>query len=155
MYFWNKTRHVSDSSSVRHQEFFAVHTAMVNVIQDYWQLASRIDGVPSWSCTQAVIKPVWHIPLLCVQWKNPDNGQRNCPKHVEFYSKNTFEKLVHLVDFVIRTSHAFFFQTPSNSRVSSLRMRHQFKSDSYLFIYFYVLRKGTSDVPHKIGMISE
>jgi hypothetical protein len=28
-----------------------------------------------------------HIPLLCVQWKTPDDGQRNCPKHIEFYSK--------------------------------------------------------------------
>ena len=27
--FWNETLHVSDSSSVRHQEFFTVHTAMV------------------------------------------------------------------------------------------------------------------------------
>jgi hypothetical protein len=25
-----------------------------------------------------------------------------CPKHVEFYSKNKFEKLVHLVGFIIR-----------------------------------------------------
>jgi len=31
--FWNETLHVSDSSSVHHQEFFTVHTAMVNVIQ--------------------------------------------------------------------------------------------------------------------------
>jgi len=29
--------------------------------------------------------------------KIPDDRQKNCPKHVEFYSKNTFEKLVHLV----------------------------------------------------------
>ena len=57
--------------------------------------------VPSWSCSHAV----WHIPLLCVQWKTPDDGQRNCPKHVEFYSKNTFEKLVHLVGFIIRIYH--------------------------------------------------
>ena len=34
--------------------------------------------------------------------KTPDDGQRNCPKHVEFYSKNKFEKLVHLVVFIIR-----------------------------------------------------
>jgi len=33
IYFWNKTLHVSDSSSVRHQEFFTVHTAMVYVLQ--------------------------------------------------------------------------------------------------------------------------
>ena len=32
-YFWNKTLHVSDSSSVHHQELFTVHTAMVYVIQ--------------------------------------------------------------------------------------------------------------------------
>ena len=44
--------------------------------------------------------------LLCVQWKTPDDGQRKCPKHVEFYSKNKFEKLLHLVGFVIR-----FFNT--------------------------------------------
>ena len=34
--------------------------------------------------------------------KTADDGQRNCPKHVEFYSKNKFEKLVHLVGFIIR-----------------------------------------------------
>ena len=32
--------------------------------------------------------------------KTPDDGQRNCPKHVEFYFKNKFEKLVHLVGFI-------------------------------------------------------
>jgi hypothetical protein len=31
--FYNKTLHASDSSSVHHQEFFTVHTAMVYVIQ--------------------------------------------------------------------------------------------------------------------------
>jgi len=25
--------------------------------------------------------------LVCVQWRIPDDGQRNCPKHVEFHSK--------------------------------------------------------------------
>jgi len=79
---------------------------MVYVIQVCWQLA-RSQAVSkliwkSWSCSQAVSKPVWHIPLLCVQWKTHDDGQRNRPKHIEFYSKNKFEKLVHLVGFVIR-----------------------------------------------------
>jgi len=37
--------------------------------------------------------------------KNSDYGQRNCPKHVEFYSKNKFEKLVHLVGVIIRIYH--------------------------------------------------
>ena len=75
IYFWNKTLHVSDSSCVHYQEFFAVHTAHL-----------------------------YDIPLLCVQWKS-ENGQRNCPKHVEFYFKNKFQKLVHLVGFIIRIFH--------------------------------------------------
>jgi len=42
---------------------------------------------------------------VCTVKKTPDDGQRNCPKHVEFYSKNKFEKLVHLVGFTIRIYH--------------------------------------------------
>jgi len=53
--------------------------------------------------SQVVSKPVWHAPLLCVQWKTPDDGQRNSPKHVEFDSKNKFEKFAHPVGFIIRT----------------------------------------------------
>jgi len=45
------------------------------------------------------------IPLLCVHWTTPDDGQRDCPKHVEFYSKNKSEKLVHLVCFITRNDH--------------------------------------------------
>jgi len=36
--------------------------------------------------------------------KTPDDGQRNCLKHVEFHSKNKFEKLLHLVGFIKETS---------------------------------------------------
>jgi len=90
---------------------------MVYVIQVCW---SQVVSKPVWHirllCVQwktpddwqrdcpkhvAVSKPVWHIPLLCVQWRTPDDGQRNCPKHVEFHSKNKFQKLVHLVGFII------------------------------------------------------
>jgi len=35
----------------------------------------------------------------------PDDGHRYCPKHVESYSKNKFEKLVFLVGFIIRIYH--------------------------------------------------
>jgi len=38
--FWKETLHVSDSSSVHHQEFLTVNTAMVYVTQFCWQLAS-------------------------------------------------------------------------------------------------------------------
>jgi len=68
-------------------------------------LSIRTELVPNWSCSQAVSKPVRHIPLLCLRWKTPDDGQRNCPKYVEFYSKNKFEKLVHPVGFIIGIYH--------------------------------------------------
>ena len=70
------------------------------------------------TCSQALSNnPVWHIPLLCVQWKIPDDGQRKCPKHVEFHSKNKFEKLMHLAGFILRNTNQsaksykyFYFQ---------------------------------------------
>jgi hypothetical protein len=40
--------------------------------------------------------------------KTPDDGERNCPKHVEFLSNNKFEKLVHLVGFIIRNTPTIF-----------------------------------------------
>jgi hypothetical protein len=43
--------------------------------------------------------------LLCIEYQTPDDGQKTCPKYVEFYSKNKFEKLVHLVGFIIRIYH--------------------------------------------------
>jgi len=49
---------------------------------------------------------LFYIYHCCVySKKTPDDGQRNCPKHVEFYSRNNFEKLVHLVGFIIRNFH--------------------------------------------------
>ena len=57
-----------------------------------------------------------------------DDGQRNCPKHVVFYSKNKFEKLVHPVGFIIRIYH--------NARTSELQIpkrisdKHGFRGDN-------------------------
>ena len=89
-------------SSVHHQQFFTVHTAVVYAIR----LASRIRTELLASCQQTCMT---YIPLLCVQGKTADDGQRNCPKHVEFYSKNKFEKLVHLVGFIVRIFSCIYF----------------------------------------------
>ena len=116
IYFWNETPRVSDSSSVHHQEFFTVHIALVYVIQVCRQLSLA-----------AVSKPVWHIPLLCVQWKTPDDGQGNCPKHVEFRSKNKFLKSVHVVGFLLKEiySHTFHRNLSSLLQVGKYRLSNR------------------------------
>jgi hypothetical protein len=35
-----------------------------------------------------------------VQWRTPDDGQRNGPKHVEFLDKNKFGKISASVGFI-------------------------------------------------------
>jgi len=50
------------------------------------------------SCQQNCV--TYTIAVFTV--KTPDDGQSNCPKHVEISFQNKFEKLVHLVDFNIR-----------------------------------------------------
>jgi len=49
---------------------------------------------------------LYDIHHCCVySEQTPDDGQRNCPRHVEFCSKNKFEKPVHLVGLIIRIYH--------------------------------------------------
>jgi len=83
-----------------------------------YRFADSLRAGSGWNYSQAVNKPVWHIPLPCVQWKTPDYGQRNCPKHVEFHSKNKFEKLVHLVGFIIRNLSRCTVTWTSNVTIS-------------------------------------
>ena len=75
--------------------------------------------------------------------KIPDGGQRNCPRHVKFYSKNKFEKLVHIVGFIIRVyqvlllhfripSNLFSFDTMKLNRTCLLLMYHYAVMVSYL-----------------------
>jgi len=72
---------------------------MVYVIQ----LASRIRTELHPYSARKLSTNLYEIYHYCVySEKTTDDGQRNCPKHVEFYSKNKFDKLVHLVGFVIR-----------------------------------------------------
>jgi len=46
--------------------------------------------------------------LLCTVKKTSDDIQRNWSKYVEFHSKNKFEKLVHIVGFIIRKLQCSF-----------------------------------------------
>jgi hypothetical protein len=97
--FWRETLRVSDSSPVHHKEFFTVNTAMLYNHTGLLTALRAKQILLLASCQQTcMIKP-----LLWVQWKTPDDGQENCPKHIEFHFKNKFEKSVHLVGFIIGT----------------------------------------------------
>ena len=48
---------------------------------------------------------IYHCCVYSEKLLMMDRG--NCPKHVEFHSDNKFEKLVHLVGFIIRNITAF------------------------------------------------
>ena len=90
-------------------------------------------------CSQTV----WHIPLLCVQRKTPDDGQKNYLKNVEFYSKNKFAKLVHLVGFIIRIiiSVLFFSIDRGSLNLGILSLQLMLGFVSYLtmkFVHLFV-----------------
>jgi hypothetical protein len=100
---------------------------------------------------RAVSKHVWLIPklsanlydikLLYVQWKTLDDGQRNCPKHVKFHSKNKFEKLVHLVGFIIRNTECVWPCTVHPVMLSALfskpQVMQQLHSPKIIIIHQY------------------
>ena len=58
--------------------------------------------VPSWSCSKADYKPVWHIPLLSVQWINSWWWSKELSETCRVSCQNKFVKSVHLVDFTIK-----------------------------------------------------
>jgi hypothetical protein len=74
-----------------------------------YRYADSLQAGSGWNCSSILILlascqhicMTYIIAVFTVK-KTLHNGQRNCPKHVEFYSKNKFEKSVNLVDFIIR-----------------------------------------------------
>jgi len=103
--FFRETLHVSDSSSVHYHEF--IHCTLSNGICHtglYTAFEQDQDGtaVPSWSYSKAVYKPVWHIPLLSVQWINSWRWTDELSETCRVSCQNKFVKLVHLVGFIIK-----------------------------------------------------
>jgi len=88
---------------------FTVYSAIVCVIQVCRQLSSWtnrfVDSFrpgPSWSCSKAVYKPVWHILLLSVQWINSWWWTEELSETCRVSWQNKFVKLVHLVGFITK-----------------------------------------------------
>jgi len=85
--FCYKTLHVSAIFSAHHQEFCTVHSALVIFMQVFWwPLPSTVRM--ELQCGHQ--KPAWNLPVPNVQQRTPDDGQKRCPKHVEFYNRIKF-----------------------------------------------------------------
>ena len=86
--FWNRTLNVSDSFSVHHQESSAVHTAIGICHKGYGDCLLGGSGCSILIPLASSQHNLYDIYLLlCVQRWTHDDGQRNYPKHVEFYSE--------------------------------------------------------------------
>jgi len=81
------------------KSLFTAHSAMVHVIQVCRQLSSR----SICSCSTAFYKPVWHVPLLSVQWINPWWWTDELSETCRVSWQNKFVELVHLVGFITKT----------------------------------------------------
>jgi len=121
--FWNETLHVSDSSSVHHQEFFNINTGMVYVIQVCWQLSRRIRNLLE-SCQQICM--TYTIAVCTV--KNSLCWTEELSETCRVSFQNKFEKLMHLVFFYYKYNH-----TNTTTAVGVWKcMQPSFQSPSYL-----------------------
>ena len=90
-------------------------TGVYSLYTQQWCMSYRfIDSFRAglgWPCSKAVYKPLWHIPLLRVQWIDSWWGTDALSETCRFSCQNTgkFFKSVHLVGFVIKKLR-FMFQ---------------------------------------------
>ena len=89
IYFWNKTLYVLDIGSFfrcTHSNVIC-HTGLLTACEQDQDGTGRNWFRPDPARKLSV--NLYDIYHCCVySEKTPDDGQRNCPKHVEFYSKN-------------------------------------------------------------------
>ena len=151
--FWHEILHVSDSSSVHHQEF--IHYTLSHGIYDT-AFEQDQDGtaVPSWSCSKAVYKPVWHIPLMSVQWINSLWWTDELSETCRVSCQNKFVKLVHLVGFIIKKRDRTFFPIFYNAKVFFLtRDTHLMQQFIYYYKQLYIFRASKCPSSGVIGCI--
>ena len=113
LFFWNKTLHVSDSTSVHHQQFFTVHTAMVYAIQVCWQLASRIRT----EAIQCIASTIYVCDLtMALNWGPKQFANLSEIKIqtrlVVFWITQIYSLLVQLVGFIVRNPQFPFHLHP-------------------------------------------
>ena len=105
------TRCTNFTNSTCFGQFVCPSSGVYSLYTQQWYMSYRsVDSFragpgwntfPSWSCLKAVFKPVWHIPLLGVQWINSWCWTDELSETRRVSCQNKFVKLVHLVGFII------------------------------------------------------
>ena len=67
-----------------------------SVVGGWIPTSNRIKPFPSWSCSKAVYKPVWHVPLLSVHWIHSWWWTEELSETCRVSWQNIFVKLVYL-----------------------------------------------------------
>jgi hypothetical protein len=91
------------------------------------QSAIQNNKYQSWSCSKAFYKPVWHIPLLSVQWISSWLWTDELSETCRVSWQNKFVKLVHLVGFITK-------ENSCNQFTVSLSVFSDFFFRWYLFL---------------------
>ena len=94
------------------QSFFNTN---YKVIQPEWfifmfvwpWIVTKLSSRSICSCSTAVYKPVWHIPLLSVQWINSWWWTDELSETCRVSWQNKFVKLIHLVGFIIQATRTY------------------------------------------------
>ena len=108
---------------------FNVHSATEQWYMSYRFVDSFWAG-PGWN---SVYKPVWHTPLLSVQWINSWWWTDELSETCRVSWQNKFVKLVHLVGFITKKSRILIITDSSNN--------------NYLHIILHLWGRGKDNIP--------
>jgi hypothetical protein len=93
-------------NSTCYGQFLCPSSGVHSLYTQQWYISYRfVDSFragPGWICSTAVYKPVWHIPLLSVQWMNSWWWTDELSETCRVSCQNKFVKLVHLVCCIIK-----------------------------------------------------
>ena len=79
-------------------QFVCPSSGVYSLYTQQWYMSYRFVD----SCRAGAYKPVWHMPLLSVQWINSWWWTEELSETCRVSWQNKFEKLVHLVGFITK-----------------------------------------------------